>query len=722
MTRARLRAGVALVALAAAAVVVPSNRAPAQEAKPRPSINLYGSTGLIDMPSAEAQPDGQITASYSQFGNTARRNFSFQILPRISGTLRYSTIKDWGQRDEDTGVFDPGYDLYDRSFDVAFQLLDEKGWRPSVALGLRDFLGTGVYSSEYLVASKTIAEDFTVTGGIGWGRLSGVGGFENPFCAIADSFCTRENDYGEGGSIDFGTFFHGEDAALFGGVEWRATPKFTLKAEYSPDAYTREQEHSDFERKSPLNFGAEYGWFEGVTLGAYYMYGDTIGFNVVVSGNPNKPLTPQNLGAGPLPVNARPADAPQGTGWATNPAARDKLATALSEALAAEGIRLEEMQVTATSVEVGVTDRRYNRDPEAIGRTARILQIGMPASVRTFRITPMQDGLRTTTVTIERKDFEGQVARWNAGEKSWETVGLEGATPSLAGDFWRRDAYPGFSWSFVPAPYLYLLTPGDPIRLGLNFDLAGTLHFSPGLSTTVNISQPLINAPNDPEPSESTLPPVRSDTPLYYAGYTPKLAQATVDYLFKLNEDWYARGTVGYIERMFAGVGGEILWKPVNQSWGLGADLNWVAQRNTGNLAFDEFDYDVVTGQASFYWDTGYHGLELELDAGRYLAGDWGGTITVTRQFANGWSVGAYATKTNVSAEDFGEGSFDKGVMISIPFRWTVPFETQARNSIGLQSVSRDGGAKLDISNRLYPIVRDYVRGRLKQNWGSFWQ
>ena len=125
MTRARLRAGVALVALAAAAVVVPSNRAPAQEAKPRPSINLYGSTGLIDMPSAEAQPDGQITASYSQFGNTARRNFSFQILPRISGTLRYSTIKDWGQRDEDTGVFDPGYDLYDRSFDVTFQLLDE---------------------------------------------------------------------------------------------------------------------------------------------------------------------------------------------------------------------------------------------------------------------------------------------------------------------------------------------------------------------------------------------------------------------------------------------------------------------------------------------------------------------------------------------------------------------------------------------------------------------
>jgi hypothetical protein len=359
-----------------------------------------------------------------------------------------------------------------------------------------------------------VAENFTLTGGIGWGRLSGIGGFENPLCAVADSFCTRTNDYGEGGTVDFGSFFHGEESALFGGVEWRATPQFTLKAEYSSDAYVREQEKYDFERKSPMNFGAEYRWREGVTLGAYYMYGDTAGFNLVLSGNPNKPLTPQNLGDGPLPVNPVPPNAPQGTGWASNPTSRDQLAAALSEALEAEGIRLDEMCVTATTVEVGVTDRRYNRDPQAIGRTARILQTGMPPSVRTFRITPLLDGLRTATVTIDRQEFEGQVARWNAGEKSWETMELEGATPSLAGDYWRRDAYPDFAWSFVPAPYLYLLTPGDPIRLGLNFDLAGTVSLRPGLSTTVSISQPLINAPNDPEPSESELQPVRSDTPL----------------------------------------------------------------------------------------------------------------------------------------------------------------------------------------------------------------
>ena len=190
------------------------------------------------------------------FGNTTRRNFSFQVLPRLSGSLRYSTVNDWGKPN------DPDYSLFDRSFDLTFQILNEQpGWQPSLALGFRDFLGTGVYSAEYLVASKTVAQDFTVTAGIGWGRLASVGGVENPFCSVADAMCERDEEFGEGGTIAWKRYFRGQDMGFFGGVEWR-TPieKLTLKAEVSSDAYTREQQGQDatFERKSPFNFGAEY--------------------------------------------------------------------------------------------------------------------------------------------------------------------------------------------------------------------------------------------------------------------------------------------------------------------------------------------------------------------------------------------------------------------------------------------------------------------------------
>ncbi|AWX92558.1 hypothetical protein DPM13_03090 [Paracoccus mutanolyticus] len=68
-----------------------------------------------------------------------------------------------------------GY-VWDRSFDLRYQILDEaeSGWRPAVAIGLQDFMGTGFYSSEYIVATKTITPRLRVSAGLGWGRLAGV--------------------------------------------------------------------------------------------------------------------------------------------------------------------------------------------------------------------------------------------------------------------------------------------------------------------------------------------------------------------------------------------------------------------------------------------------------------------------------------------------------------------------------------------------------------------
>ena len=48
--------------------------------------------------------------------------------------------------------------------------------------------------------------------------------------------------------------------------------------------------------------------------------------------------------------------------------------------------------------------------PKAIGRTARVLAAGLPYSVETFRITPIESGMPTTTVTVARSDIEAQVA------------------------------------------------------------------------------------------------------------------------------------------------------------------------------------------------------------------------------------------------------------------------------------------------------------------------
>jgi len=726
MPQKRLRAGASLLAIAVLATVAPGTTAPAQDVPaspaPRPSVNLYGVTGLIDMPSAEAQPDAQVTASYSFFGNTQRRNFNFQALPWAAVTLRYSTISDFG------AVDDPGYDLFDRSLDLQFQLLKDKGaWQPSVALGFRDVLGTGIYSAEYLAATKRIG-DFKLTGGLGWGRLASVGGVENPFCSVANSFCTRENDFGNGGKPTFDAMFHGEKMGFFGGVEW-LTPidKLTFKAEVSSDAYTREQQGPDasFERKSPVNFGLEYRPREGITLGGYYMYGDTVGFNVVVSGNPYKPLTPQNLGLGPVPVNPRPAGANMSTAWVEDSAAREKLSKALSKQLAQDGITLQAISYTGNTVDVRIVNNQISQMPKAIGRTARVLAVGLPYSVETFNITPVESGLPTTTVAVQRRDLEAQVDRPNAGLTSWDTTQMRGAFPVLAqGEIWRRDTYPIFNWALIPVPTVQIFGGNEGFKPQLTAQFRGTVTVSPRLSFTTLIRQPILGVFDDPGSDPTgTLPPVRSDSGRYYAGWEPKLVRLSGDYLFKLNNDTYARASAGILERSFAGVDGEVLWKPVDQNWGLGAEVAWVAQRDFDSpFGFGYYDYDVVTGHATLYWDTGWKGVEAQFSAGRYLAGDWGGTVAVQRTFANGWSVGAYATKTDVTEDEFGEGSFAKGLTLSIPLRWSTPFETRQTVSGNLSSLANNGGAFLNIQNRLWPIIRDTDRSHLEQNWGSFWQ
>ena len=75
-------------------------------------------------------------------------------------------------------------------------------------------------------------------------------------------------------------------------------------------------------------------------------------------------------------------------------------------------------------------------------------------------------------------------------------------------------------------------------------------------------------------------------------------------------------------------------------------------------MLFGLRDYAITMGHISFYFDPGSN-FDLEINLGRYLAGDWGATTKISRQFGNGWEVGAYATLTDVPFETFGEGSFD---------------------------------------------------------------
>ncbi|MGJ8530202.1 YjbH domain-containing protein, partial [Maritalea sp.] len=258
-------------------------------------VSVFGTPGLIDMPTGEVFTDGQVILTTDISSIAQKYTLSFQITPRMFGSFRYSIIDDYD------GV---GNNRYDRSFDFGYLLLKESEWRPSVAIGLRDFGGTGLYSSEYIAATKHLANNsLSITGGIGWGRLGSYGSFSNPLSIFSDIFDTRGDgptSISEVGQLEIDQWFRG-DAALFGGVAWQINDRIAFKVEYSSDAYTQETSKIGFEHKSPINAALSYGFQNGADVSVYSLYGSEFGIMGSIALSPQNPKFPSGIEEAPSP-------------------------------------------------------------------------------------------------------------------------------------------------------------------------------------------------------------------------------------------------------------------------------------------------------------------------------------------------------------------------------------------------------------------------------------
>lgn len=94
-----------------------------------------------------------------------------------------------------------------------------------------------------------------------------------------------------------------------------------------------------------------------------------------------------------------------------------------------------------------------------------------------------------------------------------------------------------------------------------------------------------------------------------------------------------------------------------------------------------------------------------KISAGRYLTEDVGVTVDIAKQFDSGITVGAYASKTDLSADEYGEGSFTKGFYVSIPFDLLSVKPTTSRGGLEWQPLQRDGGQKLNRKYSLYEVT-----------------
>ena len=681
--------------------------------------NVYGSPGgLIDMPSAQMAPEGELSTTVSIYSpdsdTTTRTTLTFQPLPWASASFRYSGI---GGLTPPAGR-PPFSTLYDRSFDVRFRLLKETRLRPAVVLGFQDFIGTGLYSCEYLVATKSFGPQLRLTGGLGWGRLGS-------YASIGNSGTRPTATLGKGGVPTYDRWFRG-DIAPFGGIEYRPTEKLSFAAEYSSDAYDVEVGDGAIRRRTPWNIRADYKFNDTLNVGAYYLHGDKIGLKATISLNARKPGI---LGGGetaPLPVAPRAPGTAADLGWAGDASRKASVRSSITKLLADQGIVLHGIHLGPREVHVQIRNNRYDMRAQALGRTARTLTRTLPASVETITITQIIEGMPTSAATFARSDLE-RLEHAPATEILAAAQITDGAVTGPATTL-LPGAYPRFEYNIGPYLRFSVFDPENPIRYNAGIRARANYHFAPGWVASGSVSQKVIgNLDSISLPGPSGLARVRSNTALYNTTDEPTIDYLTVANYGRPGKNLYSRATLGYLERMYLGASGELLWKPVDSRFALGAEVNYVLPRAfdqqfgtrtraTGTGVIPEWN-----GHVSAYYDVGY-GFHTQVDAGRYLAGDWGATLAVDRVFANGWSVGAWATKTNVSSATFGEGSFDKGIKIEIPFSWGTGSPTLQKSTTTLRSLSRDGGARLEVNGRLYEQIKDTHRPEMAKTWGKFWR
>lgn len=672
----------------------------AQQAPP-PTASEWGGIGLLQTPTARMAEDGDIAFTASHNSPYSRYNLTLQPFSWLEGSFRYINVSNL--RYGETSL--SGNQNYkDKSIDFKVRFWRETRWTPDLAFGVRDLGGTGFFSSEYLVASKNFGPiDASV--GLATGYIGNRGDFSNPLGAIDDRFKERRpiagSNINDAGKFGVSNMLKGP-VGIFGGITYQ-TPwdPLLVKVEYDGNDYRREPRRNNLKQSTPVNIGLVYAPNRNVELTAAWERGEAAMFSLTLRGNPgHAPSAPKPFDPPPTRID-RSALANQGASSATQPDWKSVAGDIDENA----GFRVDSISRRGSELVIDGYQNRYASAAKGMGRAARILGNTLDDSYDwyTFRTTRL--GMPTVDMSIKRETIEAYLQGAASEDDLRRSTEISAPTAIRTDTLYQAGSRPwggGFSFGYRQN----LGGPDGFILYQVSANASGSIFFRPNVWLTGSLSANVINNYDKFRyDAPSNVPRVRTDIRRYLNTSDLTMPNLQFNIAGRLGKDLYGIAYAGYLEWMYAGVGGELLYRPMGESWAVGANLNHLRQRDF-NQHFGLRDYRITTGHATLYYSfDAQERVVGSLSVGRYLAGDYGATINVARVFDNGMSMGAYVTKTDMSARDFGEGSFDKGIYFSIPFDSILPRSTRGSATINWAPLIRDGGAMMGRKYSLYSIT-----------------
>jgi hypothetical protein len=611
------------------------------------SFNNHGSLGGVNIPSARFYNESSF--GFKLYDGNPDQKFTMTSYPFdwLEASVFYTNIQ---------GKPYPGYefqDYKDKGFNFKVRILEESMYLPAIAIGVNDLAGTGFYSSEYVVGSYGI-DNLDIHFGLGWGNLNGESDFKNPLTIVSNKFGDRPSDLeGRGGQFQPSRYFSDKDVSVFFGASYILNDKFLAKFErdttLTPGLVGFE------EPKGRLSFGIDYSVNDNFTVGLSSERGNGFSLKFIYKKN----------------ENAKPK-------YSYKPVEEDldgNKYNSLIKNLENNGVGVNKIIQNGNKLGIELTQYRH----QSLDIIEEILMSSKKDSQIDQEILPNYRIANLRAVENYDTDFE------NGSQTIYERRKVSGWSSST-----RLNVRPFLASreGFLKASVI--------VENDNEYIFSDELFFSSNLKYSIwDNFDDLVIPPVDTYPEQ-----VRSDVKDYLRNFDNGviIGRAQFDYHLTLSKNHHTQFTAGILEEMFSGYGLEYLYFDNSKNYAAGFELFEVHKRDY-ELRFGTLDYKTFTGHLNFYYrNYDIIPFDAKISYGKYLAGDIGGTIQLSRSFQNGIEFGIFATFTDVSTEQFGEGSFDKGIFFNVPvFSDLVSYTWRP--------LTKDPGAKLLRKHNLYDLL-----------------
>jgi hypothetical protein len=617
------------------------------------SYNNHGVVGLINMPTArfydesvhgiilyDGTPDQKITLSSNPFDWMEASFFYTNLQNR-----RYCPFPD-----------DPvcKQDYKDKGFNLKLRLKEE-GIFPSIAIGVNDLAGTGFYSSEYIVGSYGVGS-FDMHFGLGWGSMNdSKNSIQNPLGYLNNNFKSRPTQTkGKGGQFQASRYFSGEETSPFYGFSYSLNNKTLIKIER--DTISNDARIDYPIASSDYSIGLDYSINENFSIGISHERGAYNSIRFVYKNNPKLSIKKYEY-----KKSSKNAEDSKYAKLIKNLERNGIGVNKISESVSSIGLELTQF----IHPDIGLIEEIISSSARDAGINKNIKKDIKIADLKA--VSEIDDGFsKNSKLIYERKKTS-----------SFNTSTRIKFKPFLAS---REEFFKG----------AFLLENNS------EFIIRDNLFFNTNIKYSLwDNFDDLIYPPKNTFPAQ-----VRSDIKEYLKNMNEGIliGRAQLDYHLTPKKNHHLMLTAGILEDMFNGFGFEYIYYKENTNYAMGFELFDVKKRDY-DWKFGTLDYQNVTGSLNFYYrNYGSIPFDMKLSYGEYLAGDIGTTFEVSRSFQNGTKFGVFASFTDVTTEQFGEGSFDKGIFFNIPIYGNFINYTW-------RPLTKDPGAKLTRRNTLYNLL-----------------